>query len=294
MELLNDNYTKREDNILMDKTNASLMPAWKIKIQNNLDTLSPRERRVGECVLDKPDFVLGSNIKMIAERSGVSEASVVRFIHSIGYAGLKELKAAIASETVIATDGVSESRKLELDDDMTTIKNKVFLGCIEALSDTLETLDTAKLEEAVDYIYDANYIEILGLGGSASVARSAVHCFKKIGLRMNVTTSFSIDYTKREQFDENDVIIAISFTGETRELVEAARTAKLKGATVISITNHANSSLAKYSDCVLLATGRENMLPKDKTYQRVAQIAIIHALYAGVALRKEKEKSLKS
>ena len=164
---------------------------------------------------------------------------------------------------------------------------------MEALGDTLDLLDDAEFEKAVDVLARASYIEIFGIGGAAPAARSALHNFRKIGIRVNYTTSFNFEYMQPAHFDAGDVVIAISRSGETRDVVESVKIAKQKGAVVIGISDVGESSLSKLADYRLVATSRARMLSGDSIYERMAGIAVINALYAGVAMRKgtQKERS---
>ncbi len=267
------------------------MPTWELRVRNSLGNFSGAEGRVAEYVLCSPEGVLNGNVRQIADASGVSEATVVRFLHRMGFSGLKEFRAAMMQAHVTDKAVLPENRQLDESDTIRAIKRKVFGGCIEALGDTLDVLDERELSRAIDALYRAPYVEVFGVGGSASVARSALHSFRGIGLRMNVTTDFTVTYLRAEHFNAGDVVLAISCSGETREILDAVVIAKRKGAFIISITNAHESSLSRLSDCCLNSTCRTYMLPGDETYERVAQIAIIHALYAGVAMRQEKKET---
>ncbi len=267
------------------------MPTWELRIRSSLGRLSGAEGRVAEYVLCSPEAALSGSVRQIADASRVSEATVVRFLHRAGFSGLKEFKAAMMQSRVVDRASSSENRRIDESDTIRAIKSKVFGGCIEALGDTLNVLDERELTRAIGALYRAPYVEVFGVGGSASVARSAVHSFRKIGLRMDVTTDFTVTYLRVERFNAGDVVLAISCSGETPEILEAAGIAKRKGAFIISITNAHESSLSRLSDCCLNSTCRTYMLPGDETYERVAQIAIIHALYAGVAMRQEKKET---
>jgi glucosamine--fructose-6-phosphate aminotransferase (isomerizing) len=63
------------------------------------------------------------------------------------------------------------------------------------------------------------------------------------------------------------LVIAISQSGETQEIVSAAKTAKSLGASLISITNNKDSSLENISDvCLITPAGKETAVPATKTY----------------------------
>lgn len=269
----------------MQRVNITETPLWELRIRNVMNTLSESEGRVAEYILGAPDAMLGISVQRLAQASGVSEATVVRFFRRAGFSGLKDFKNVMTQERTREGSAPLDSRRLHDSDTTRSIKKKVFWGCIDALVDTVSTLDDGELARAIDVLSAAPYIEVFGIGGSASVARSALHSFRKIGLRMNITTDINFTYLRMERFHEDDVVLAISRSGETKEILDAVRIAKQKGVFVISITNAQQSSLSKLSDCCLTSTSRTDMLTGDDTYEHVAQIAIIHALYAGVAMR---------
>ena len=269
----------------MNQVNITNLPVWELQVRSVLSKLSSAEGRVAEYVLAEPEAVLGGNIQSIAQASGVSEATVIRFLRRAGFSGLKGFKASMTQANVLEHGRLPASRKLSDSDTTRAIKTKVFCGCMEALGDTLNVLDDGDLARAIDALYSAPYVEVFGIGGSASVARSALHSFRRIGLRMSVTSDPNAAYLRMERFNPGDVVLAISSSGETAAILEAVRIAKEKGAFVISITNVQSSTLSGLSDCRLTSLCRTRMLPGDETYERVAQIAIIHALYAGVAMR---------
>lgn len=274
----------------MEQVNITRAPAWELRIRGSLNKLSNSEARIAEYILNAPQAVLGSSIQQLARAGGVSEATVVRFFRRTGFSGLKEFKSAISQAQVLDRAGLPVSRNLDDSDTTHAIKTKVFCGCIEALSDTLSVLDDRELSRAIDALCHAPYVEVFGVGGSASVARSALHSFRKIGLRMNVTTELNFSYLRVERFQPGDVVLAISRSGETSEILEAVRIARQKGAGIISITNVQHSTLSDLADCRLTSICRTRMLPGDETYERLAQIAIIHALYAGTAVRLGEER----
>ena len=276
------------------KVNIAAIPLWEVQVRRSLNKLSASENRIADYVLNAPESVLSGSVRELAQNNGVSESTVVRFLHHIGYAGLKDFKIAISEERVLDRGRIPDDFALRPNDTMHDIKCKVFSGCMEALGDTLALLDDAEFEKAVEVLARASYVEkIFGIGGAAAAARSALHNFRKIGIRVNYIASFNFEYMQPAHFDAGDAVIAISRSGETRDVVESVKIAKQKGAVVIAISDIGESSLSKLADCRLVATSRARMFSGDSIYERMAGIAVIHALYAGVAMRKgtQKERS---
>src|SRR5699024_5777846 len=83
---------------------------------------------------------------------------------------------------------------------------------------------------------------------------------------------------------QGDVVLAISFTGSTRDTAEAVKVAKESGATVICITNHEKSPIATLSDIVLLSSVRETPLQSGALSSKIAHIHIVDLLYTAVTM----------
>ena len=64
----------------MSQVNITNLPAWELRVRSALGNLSSAESRVAEYVLREPEAILSSNIQGLAQASGVSEATVIRFL----------------------------------------------------------------------------------------------------------------------------------------------------------------------------------------------------------------------
>ena len=263
--------------------NVTDNPVWKIKLQSAVQHMGAAERRVAEYVLQHPENVVNKTITEIAEESHSSEATVVRFCRRLGYKGFQGLKIAIAQDIVppiqVMYEGISENDSVE------DIKNKVFYSSIEALQDTLKLVDTESLSRAIDAIYEARNIDIYGMGGSGVIARDVAHKFLKIGVRSNVYVDSHLQILSATNLGPKDVVIGISHSGNTKDIVKALDVARHRGATTICITHYAKSPITLVSDIQLYTTAKEMMFRSDGMTSRIAQLAIIDSLYVGVGLK---------
>ena len=78
---------------------------------------------------------------------------------------------------------------------------------------------------------------------------------------------------------EEDVVISISHSGSSKDIVDALKIAKQSGATSISITNTGKSPIQKYSDILLYTSSEETKHNILALSSRIAQLSIINALY---------------
>ena len=87
------------------------------------------------------------------------------------------------------------------------------------------------------------------------------------------------------RINENDVCIAISFPRYSKQTVNALRFIKDRKATIISITDTADSPMAPYTDHLLVA--KSNMASVVDSL--VAPLSLINALIVSVTLSKKEE-----
>ncbi len=152
----------------VEKVNIAAIPLWEVQVRRSLNKLSASENRIADYVLNAPESVLSGSVRELAQNNGVSEATVVRFFHHIGYAGLKDFKIAISEERVLDRGRIPDDFALRPNDTMHDIKCKVFSGCMEALGDTLDLLDAQRAE----------YIIYIGSDDLASVDDSLALLYK--------------------------------------------------------------------------------------------------------------------
>ncbi|TCL76471.1 RpiR family transcriptional regulator [Hydrogenispora ethanolica] len=266
-----------------DAVTVSRTPVWEIKLRSVLSVLGAAERRVADYVLNNQDKIVYQSITELAEAAGVSEATVVRFCRRLGHKGFQGLKIALAQDIVPTLQAIHE--EISEDDDVSEIKQKVFVGSIKALQDTVMITDDAELSRAIDAIAKAAKFDIYGLGGSGCIAEDARHKFMKIGVRSAVYTDCNLQAMSAALLGPQDVALAISHSGSVRDTVEALQIAKQQGATTICITHYAKSPISEVADIKLFTTSEEMMFRSDAMASRIAQLAIIDTLYVGVALK---------
>ena len=120
---------------------------------------------------------------------------------------------------------------------------------LEKLRDSLDT----HLSEAIDVLENVDGPVILtGMSKSGHIAKKIAASLASTG-----TPSFFLHPAEASHGDlgmitDKDVVIAISNSGEAKELVDIINYCKRFGITIIAITKNADSTLGKASDIVLL------------------------------------------
>lgn len=257
--------------------------AFYSRIQEKLESLSKMERKTAECMAENQDKLIYASITELAELAGTSEATVTRVCTKLGYSGFQALKVSVARELVSQQEKIHEDLKADSLPEM--IIDKIFSSAIHTLTMTRKALDGKAVAGSIDALCRARRIVVIGNGNSGAIALDAQHKFLRIGLNVSAYTDDHMQMIAVVSMTKDDVLIAISHSGSSRDVAEAMQVAKENGATVISITNNGISPVSKLADIRLYTYSQET---KYRTYaisSRMAELTIIDTLYTGVSLR---------
>ena len=161
---------------------------------------------------------------------------------------------------------------------------------VEALSLRLND----SFARAVDLLYKTkSRIIVLGMGKSGLVGRKIAATLASCGTPAMFIHPAEAGHGDLGMILKNDVVIAVSYSGETREIVDLLDFIKRIGVKLICITGCRNSKIAKYSDIVLDAKVEKEAEPSGlvPTASSTASLALGDAL--AVALMKKKSFSEK-
>jgi DNA-binding MurR/RpiR family transcriptional regulator len=258
-----------------------------LRIQSVYNILGTAEKRIADQLKEDLKEIVHLSITELAEKSGVSEATVVRFARKLGFKGYQDLKISFAQEMISPLQSIHE--EITDDDKIPEVLNKIFQSVVQTLYHTRDVLDLEQLEKAADAILGAKKIVVFGLGNSAPVAMDVQHKFLRAGVECAAYCDNHMQVIVASHLSPENVAIGISHSGSSRDIVEAMQIAKECGATTICITNYGKSPLLKYSDIHLFTASQETRFRILALASRIAQLGIIDTLYVYVALRKKEK-----
>ena len=253
------------------------------QISEQLESLSSAERKVAEVALAEPKWFVHAAVAEIAERAKVSQPTVIRFCRSLNYKGLPEFKLSLSAS--ISHSGLPfVHEELNIDDGMGDVMEKVLGNTAAALLGARRSLKEDELENAIAMLTHARRIEFYGLGNSGIVAQDAQHKFFRFGISTVAYSDTHIQLMAASVLSSHDVLVVISNSGSSIEVLDAVSIAKENGAQVIAITR-SDSPLAQLADCVLALVVQEDSNRYTPMISRLLQLAIIDILAIGLALR---------
>ncbi len=262
-----------------DSVNRDPQTGTLIRLRGLYPSLKTALRKVADVILRQPEMAIYASVNEVAAVSAVSEATVMRFCRILGFKGFQDFKIALAREMVIPSPRFYEEVGDEGEDEFAIVR-KVFQTNGVALKDTLEILEIEAMKEAAQLLLTARQIMVVGVGGSGPAVTYAGNRFLLLGLKAYMCTDFYLMLMAASMLSRQDVVLAISNLGTTREIVETAGIARDKMARVICITNNSLSPLARMSNPALVTASREVTLPEEAVASLICQIAILDALFA--------------
>jgi DNA-binding MurR/RpiR family transcriptional regulator len=260
-----------------------------ITVRGAMPNLRPAEQRVGELVLVDPAGVSESSITAVARRCQTSETTVLRFCRAIGLAGYPELRIALARaalwEESEQAPGQPTTGQIDPGDSLADVVAKITYADGRAIADTGAALDLDVLGRAVEVVAGARRVDIYGIAASGLVGADLHQKLHRIGKISFVWSDPHLALTSAAVLEVGDVAVGISHTGTTVDTVDALRVAQGRGATTIAITNFAGSPIAEHADLLLTTAARETTFRSGAMSSRIAQLALVDCLFAGVAQR---------
>ena len=256
-------------------------------IQENMHTFSKGQKRIANYILDSYDKAAFMTASKLGKRVGVSESTVVRFAAELGYDGYPDMQRTLQK---MIRNRLTSVQRIEVTNDRLgdqDLLSMVLQSDIEKIRLTLEELDRASFERAVEAIVSARRIYIIGVRSSASIATFLSFYFNLIFDNVvEVTANTASEVFERLlRVGQGDVVIGVSFPRYSSRTVQAMNFARDQGAVTVAITDSEASPLAPISTYTLKA--RSDMASFVDSL--VAPLSLVNALLVAVSQRKNDE-----
>lgn len=254
------------------------------RINQYYGKMSKGQKTIASFIYDHYDQAVFMTAAKLGDTVGVSESTVVRFASYIGYSGYPEFQKDLEEWVQNKINSVQKIDAKYGRSTQSEIVTSVLNADIEKITDTIDNLDPAAFETAVDTILKARNIYIMGIRSCAPLA-DFLHFYLNM-IRGNVillrTTSVSETFEQMIRIDENDAMIGISFPRYSMRTLKAMEFANDRNAKVIAITDTVHSPMNLYSSCNLLA--RSDMVSIVDSL--VAPLSLINALVVAMCLKR--------
>lgn len=248
------------------------------QMRDRINEMTKTQKLIATAILSDPASVLSSSLKKLAQTIGVSEGSVINFASMLGFDGFSSLRLNIAQCL-----HPHEVRGAFTREELRSIPEQTAAQIVSSFQITCDLLSGEQIEKASDLLRTARRIEIYGVTSSAIIAEDTAYRLMKLGLPAKAVTDPITCPVSALFLDKGDVVLAISTSGKTHDIIRAVQIAKDQGASIIAVTSQASSSLATKADAVLLSGDSKPQVTNFSQAQRITQMFVIEILCRTIA-----------
>ena len=250
-------------------------------INDLFTSLSKSEKRVAEFVQKHMDETVLLTLQGLANKCNTSDATVLRFCRSLGYHGFADFKGSLVPE--LLRSGKRAYIDVNSQEEPHNLREAFRQNFIIQTDSTLQNCNDDTLGFVALKIYEANKVVVIGLGGSAGVAQIFCDSLGSLGVFSNFFRDRSLIQNIIPILKKDDVVVGISHSGETEEIVTAIIKAKEYGAATVGITNSSQSKIASVSEFPLITGVPMNLMGSYSCQARISQLVILELVLSEIA-----------
>lgn len=242
-------------------------------IKDNYEKIFSAEKKVADFVLEHPQEAVDANVSELAKASGVSDATVVRMCHHLGYKGYYQFRLMLAKDV-----GRDEGEEIEELQNTPNPVMKIFQKYVNSLIAVAESVNEEDMRSCVNMIKSCKQAHILAVGNTTPLALYMGFRLGRLGVKCTNDISPEYFLNHVNLADKEDIIIAISQSGSSRQVIQGMELAKEKGLKIMAITGYRQSPISELADHVLISNGRKESFDYYKNYAHLKETALIDAL----------------
>ena len=226
--------------------------------------------------------VLASSAMELAARTETSDATVIRTVQALGFAGLAELKQVLLASVDRPSTPADDMRRTLGDVGENT--DRAIEAAIEAHDESMESLRSpearARIAAAVSILHPAARIAIFGIGPSAALAVYVATLLARGGRRtltLNVTGGMLAD--QMLDLRSGDALLVLAYGRAYGEVETVFAEARQLGLPIVLVTDSLERKLARFASVILPARrGRS-----ERVALHGATLVCLEALVLGLA-----------
>ena len=216
------------------------------------------------------------SISSLADACGVAEATIFRFCRALGFDGYNGMRIALARAG--AGQGASYPGLPPAGADTATLCGHAAAAFQAAISGSQSALDPEAIDQAAAILRRARQVFCMGQGGSMVLAEDIWVRFSTISSKFHTAGDSHMQMMAASLMTAEDVILFISYSGSTRDMMDTLRAARESGVKIILLTHYADAPAAALADVVLLCGGRESPLDSGSIPVKVAVLYVAEVL----------------
>ena len=248
---------------------------WEL-LQQHQNDLTKSGHMVADYLVQHAAEAQYLSISSLARECKVAEATVFRFCRALGFEGYHEMRIALAQAN--ATGALVNQRAPEPDADTATLCEHAGALFMTAINGTQNALSPEAVDKAVALLHSARQVFCLGQGGSMLVANDICARFAGITNKFRTAGDSHMQAIAASLMGPEDVVLFVSYSGATRDMMDTLRLAKDNGAKVILLTHYDDAPGTALADVVLLCGAKESPLDSGSMPVKLAVLFVANVL----------------
>lgn len=244
------------------------------------DSMTTVERGVADFFLKNEDLMDFSS-RNISGLLYISEPTLSRFAQKCGYDGYRKF---IYNYEKEIAEAIRERNISEL--------SRRVKGTYERLlNEEFQQLEEEKVKKVSEMLGKAEKVYVCGRGSSGFAAREFYLRFMRLGLEVQALTDPQVISMIAAVSGPETLVIGISLSGHTEEILGALTTAKSRNASAVLITSDRDTAMKSVCDEVLLVAGDRNMDTGTEISPQFPILMLMDVLYMYYLKNDTKEKT---
>jgi len=255
-----------------------------LRIKEEYRKLTKSEKKVADYFIENYKDAINESTQSIAVATDTSPATVIRFVKTLKFDGLQQLKLAIAADM--------DSQKLDITDEiihqkdgLSEIVEKNKRNLINSIERLYALMDLELIEKSVDAIDSAKKVYLFGVGASGIVCYDINYKLSRIGKDVVFNNDIHLQLVNLNFITKEDACVCVSYSGNTKETVLVAEIAKKAGAKTVGICCYGRNELSKICDITLRVPHDERELRLGAISSRNTTLTLLDTIYLAITHR---------
>lgn len=262
----------------------------KLEIGNHF---SASEKDIAQYILNNTEEVLNLSTVKLAQKTYTSPATIVRLCQKLNYKGYNDFKMDLATNlqyVLSHRENINANFPFDKNINISHISNTIVKLYKESIDETMHILDQEQLRKSILLLDKADVIDIYGVSGPLRMASDFQYKMFRIGKRVNIAPMVNEQLFQAALSNQKHCAILVSYSGETEEVINAAKILKIQKTPMIGITSLGENQLSQYCQYILNLDSREQIYNKISTLGSTISIHLVFdILYTGIFSRHYEE-----
>lgn len=255
-----------------------------LRIKEEYRKLTKSEKKVADYFIENYKDAINESTQSIAVATDTSPATVIRFVKTLKFDGLQQLKLAIAADMDSQKPDITDEI-IHQKDGLSEIVEKNKRNMINSIERLYALMDLELIEKSVDAIDSAKKVYLFGVGASGIVCYDINYKLSRIGKDVVFNNDIHLQLVNLNFITKEDACVCVSYSGNTKETVLVAEIAKKAGAKTVGICCYGRNELSKICDITLRVPHDERELRLGAISSRNTTLTLLDTIYLAITHR---------